>query len=62
MDFYETFASIIAILQREGRTSYRALKRQLDLDDAYIEDLKLELVKVRQVGRRPRRYNARLDR
>ena len=28
------------MLQRLGRVSYRALKRQFDLDDNYLEDLK----------------------
>ena len=48
MDFYEVLANVIDILQREGRTSYRALKRQFDLDDDYLEDLKLELIEVKQ--------------
>src|SRR5215475_9801655 len=50
MDFYTVLASIIEILQREGRTSYRALKRQFGVDDAYLEDLKVELVEVRQLA------------
>ena len=40
MDFYEVLDQIIALLQRRGRVSYRALKRQFHLDDAYLEDLK----------------------
>ena len=44
MDFYEVLANVIEILQREGRTSYRALKRHFDLDDGYLEDLKEELL------------------
>jgi class 3 adenylate cyclase len=48
MDFYEVLAKIVDILQREGRTSYRALKRQFDLDDEYLEDLKVELIEVKQ--------------
>ena len=31
MDCYEVLAQVIALLQREGRTSYRALKRQFAL-------------------------------
>ncbi|MEE8302335.1 MAG: adenylate/guanylate cyclase domain-containing protein, partial [Candidatus Tectomicrobia bacterium] len=50
MDFYEILANVIHLLQREGRTSYRALKRQFDLDDEYLEDLKLEIVRVRQLA------------
>ncbi len=29
-----------ASIRRLGRVSYRSLKRQFDLDDAYVEDLK----------------------
>ena len=50
MDFYAVLAQIIDLLQREGRTSYRALKRQFDLDDDYIEDLKEELIEARQLA------------
>jgi hypothetical protein len=31
---------VLEMLQRHGRVSYRALKRQFDLDDDYLEDLK----------------------
>ena len=34
----------IALLQRRGRLTYRALKRQFGLDDAVLEDLKEELI------------------
>jgi hypothetical protein len=40
MTFKEVLAQVIAWLQQEQRVSYRALKRQFDLDDAYLEDLK----------------------
>jgi class 3 adenylate cyclase/predicted ATPase len=36
------------MLQRRGRVSYRALKRQFDLDDAYLADLKAEVIDVHQ--------------
>ena len=39
MDFYAVLARVIELLQREGRTSYRALKRQFALDDEYLADL-----------------------
>jgi class 3 adenylate cyclase len=48
MGFYEVLAQVIDILTREGRTSYRALKRQFELDDDYLEDLKIELIEVRE--------------
>ena len=46
MDFYAVLARVIELLQREGRTSYRALKRQFALDDDYLADLKVELIEV----------------
>jgi len=38
------------MLQRLGRVSYRALKRQFALDDAFLEDLKYELTEVQQLA------------
>jgi tetratricopeptide (TPR) repeat protein len=40
MTFYEVVGQVLELLQREGRVSYRALKRQFNLDDEYLEDLK----------------------
>ena len=40
MTFQNVLAQVIDWLQREQRLSYRALKRQFDPDDDYIEDLK----------------------
>jgi predicted ATPase/class 3 adenylate cyclase len=50
MDFYAVLTHVIEILQREGRTSYRALKRQFALDDEYLADLKVELIEVKQLA------------
>ena len=50
MTFYEVLEQVIALLQRHGRVSYRALTRQFALDDAYIDDLKAELIEVQQVA------------
>jgi class 3 adenylate cyclase len=44
MTFDDILAQIIDILQRQGRISYGAIKRRYDLDDAYLEDLKDELI------------------
>jgi class 3 adenylate cyclase len=44
MTFYEVLEQVVALLQRHGRVSYRALKRQFDLDDAFVADLKAELL------------------
>ena len=40
MTFEDIFDQAIAMLQRRGRIVYSALKRQFDLDDAYLDDLK----------------------
>jgi class 3 adenylate cyclase len=42
--FEDILQQTIAILQHRGRVSYRALKRQFALDDAYLDDLKAELL------------------
>jgi class 3 adenylate cyclase len=44
MTFDEILDQAIALLQRRGRLTYGALKRQFQLDDAYLEDLKNELI------------------
>ena len=36
--FDEVLEQALEMLQRRGRVSYRALKRQFQLDDAYLED------------------------
>jgi hypothetical protein len=56
MTFEEILDQAIAMLQRRGRLTYGALKRQFQLDDAYLEDLKAELIEgqrlaVDEVGR-----------
>src|SRR5262245_604151 len=51
MTFEEILAHVIAVLQREGRISYRALQRRFDLDDAYLDDVKVELIEAKQLAR-----------
>ena len=51
MDFYAVLDQVLALLRQRGRVSYRALKRQFDLDDAYLDDLKVELIEVQQCAR-----------
>src|SRR2546427_6064354 len=46
--FNEVLSQTIAMLQQHGRVSYRALKRQFALDDAFLEDLTYELIAVQQ--------------
>src|SRR5919108_5370568 len=51
MHFEEILDQAIAMLQRRGRVTYRALKRQFNLDDAFLEDLTLELIKGQRLAR-----------
>jgi hypothetical protein len=44
MTFEEILDQAITLLQRRGRLTYGALKRQFQLDDAYLDDLKNELI------------------
>jgi predicted ATPase/class 3 adenylate cyclase len=44
MRFFGIVTLAIALLQREGRMTYRALKRGFELDDASLEDLRRELI------------------
>ncbi len=50
MKFYEVVEQIRALLQRQGRASYRALKREFNLDDEYLEDLKTELIEAQRIA------------
>lgn len=44
MDFYAVLDQVVKLLRSRGRVSYRALKRQFDLDDELLADLKDELL------------------
>jgi class 3 adenylate cyclase/predicted ATPase len=44
MRFFGIVTLAIALLQREGRITYRALKRGFELDDMSLEDLRRELI------------------
>jgi hypothetical protein len=46
MIFDEILAQVVAVLQRQGQVSYRALNRQFNLDDDAFEDLKDEFLYV----------------
>jgi class 3 adenylate cyclase/predicted ATPase len=48
MTFDEVLAQIIDLLKRQGRVSYGALKRRYALDEAYLEDLKGEILYVHE--------------
>src|SRR5215471_12542695 len=44
MKFSELVEQALTLLQRQGRISYRALKREFELDDELLADLKEELL------------------
>jgi hypothetical protein len=50
MTFEEILDHAISMLQRRGRLTYGALKRQFQLDDAYLEDLKAELIEGQRLA------------
>ena len=50
MTFQEVLAQVLTWLEHDKRLSYRALQRQFGLDEAYLEDLKLELIEVKQLA------------
>ncbi len=50
MTFDEILDQAIEMLQRRGRVTYRTLKRQFDLDEEALEDLKFELVEGQQLA------------
>ena len=50
MTFEEILDQAIALLQRRGRLTYRALKRQLNVDDDYLADLKAELIQGQRLA------------
>ena len=51
MKFSEIVEQAGVLLQRKGRVTYRALKREFDLDDELLTDVKDELIKAAQVAR-----------
>ena len=50
MGFYEVLGQVVALLRQQGRVTYRALKHAFQLDDAYLEDLKDEIIKARRLA------------
>jgi class 3 adenylate cyclase len=49
MTFDDVLTQVLALLKRQGRVSYSALKRRFDLNDDYLNDLKDELLYVHPV-------------
>jgi class 3 adenylate cyclase len=50
MDFYEVLDHVIDLFRNRGRVTYRALKRQFNLDDDFLEDLKDEIIKAQKLA------------
>src|SRR5215468_3473937 len=50
MGFYEILDQVVDLLRRRGRVTYRALKREFQVDDAFLEDLKAELVTAQRLA------------
>ena len=50
MDFVAVVDQVIALLRQRGRVTYRTLKRQFQLDDEALEDLKVELLKGQRLA------------
>src|SRR5215468_320885 len=44
MDFYAVLDQVVDLLRSRQRATYRTLKRQFNLDDAALDDLKEELL------------------
>ena len=51
MTFDEVLDQIRELLRQRGRLTYGAVKRRFDLDEAYLEDIKGELIEAEQVAR-----------
>jgi len=50
MNFQEILNKTIEMLRNNKKLSYRAIKRQFDIDDAYLEDLKFEIIEVQKLA------------
>jgi hypothetical protein len=51
VDFVAVVDQVIALLRQRGRVAYRTLKRQFQLDDEALEDLKIELIDAQHLAR-----------
>jgi class 3 adenylate cyclase len=50
MDFYAVLDQVLDLLRQRDRVTYNALKRQFDLDDACLQDLKDEIIEAQRVA------------
>jgi class 3 adenylate cyclase/tetratricopeptide (TPR) repeat protein len=50
MDFYAILDQVVDVLRQRQRVTYRALKRQFNLDDDYLEDVKAALIQGQRLA------------
>jgi hypothetical protein len=50
VDFVAVVDQVIALLRQRGRVTYSTLKRQFQLDDAALEDVKNELIEGQRLA------------
>ena len=50
MTFNDILEQVITLLKRQGRVSYGALKMRFDLDDEYLDILKIELIEAQRLA------------
>jgi class 3 adenylate cyclase len=50
MDFYAILDQVIDVLRQRQRVTYRALKRQFNFDDDFLEDVKAELIQGQRLA------------
>jgi hypothetical protein len=50
MTFDEHLEQILMLLQRDGRVTYRALKRRLEIADDYLADLTAEIIEAKRLA------------
>jgi hypothetical protein len=50
MTFDEILTQVLGLLRRDGRVSYWALRRRVDLDAEYLEDLNAGIIQAKQLA------------
>ena len=50
MTFDDILEQVIALLKRQGRVSYPALKIRFSLNDEYLEAIKAEIIEAQQLA------------
>jgi class 3 adenylate cyclase/predicted ATPase len=50
MDFYTVLDQVVDLLRHRKRVTYRALQRQFNLDEAFLNDLKAELIEAQHLA------------